>query len=89
VVGGELAISWIRVLKVEGGAIPVRANSLCASGVWAGNCKMSNTRGVSEMEAEGRAIKWQRRGGREWRLVVVKKGRMCVKCWIPIEILGR
>jgi hypothetical protein len=55
VVGGELAISWVRVLRVEGGAIPVKANSLCASGVCAGNCKMSNARVVSEMEAEGRA----------------------------------
>jgi hypothetical protein len=31
-VGGELAISWVRMLRVEGGPIPVRANSSCASG---------------------------------------------------------
>jgi hypothetical protein len=40
---------------VEGGAIPVRANSLCANGMCARNCKMSNARVVFEMEAEGRA----------------------------------
>jgi hypothetical protein len=54
-VGGELAISWVRMLRVEGGPIPVRANSSCASGMCAGNCKMSNAQVVSEMEAEGRA----------------------------------
>jgi hypothetical protein len=31
VVGGELAISWVMVLRVEVGAIPRRANNLCAS----------------------------------------------------------
>jgi hypothetical protein len=55
VVGGELAISWVRVLRVEGGAILVRAKSSCASGVCARNCKMSNARVVFEIEAEGRA----------------------------------
>jgi hypothetical protein len=42
VVGGELAISWVTVLRVEVGAISRRANSLCASIVWAGNCRMSS-----------------------------------------------
>ena len=51
-VGGELAISWVTVLRVEVGTIPIRANSLCASIVRAGNCKMS-ARVVFEMEAEG------------------------------------
>jgi hypothetical protein len=55
VVGGGLAISWLMVVRVEVGAVPIRANSPCASVVWAGNCRMSNTRVVFEMEAEGQA----------------------------------
>jgi hypothetical protein len=54
VVGGELAISWFTVLKVEVGAISRRANSPCASIVWARNWRMSNAR-MFEMEAEGHA----------------------------------
>jgi hypothetical protein len=31
VVRGELAISWVMVLRVEGDTIPIRANRPCAS----------------------------------------------------------
>jgi hypothetical protein len=47
VVGGELAILWIMVLRVEVGAISIRANKLCASVMWAKNLQDVNcTSGV-------------------------------------------
>jgi hypothetical protein len=62
---GELAISWVTVLRVEVGAIPKRANRLPnTSVVWAGNCKMSNARVVFEIEAEG-CMNWQAENERE------------------------
>lgn len=87
-----MAISWIRVLRMEGGAIPVRANNSCANGVCAGNCKMSNAWVVFEMEAEGRAnqiAENRRERVAPRRCMVVMKGRMCVECWIPTGILGQ
>jgi hypothetical protein len=53
VVEGKLAISWILLLRVEGGAISKRANRPVAGGVWAGSYKMSNARVVFEMEGGG------------------------------------
>jgi hypothetical protein len=55
VVKGELAISWVTVLRLEVGAIPKRANRSGAGVVWAENCRMSKARVVFEMEAEGGA----------------------------------
>jgi hypothetical protein len=54
VVGGELAISWVIVLRVEGGAISRRAFRPFAGVGWAENCRMPNARSVFEMEAESR-----------------------------------